>query len=92
MPQALQDLHLITSVSATTCRDWRDFGVTLASPWHVLAINANTVRPRLSNGRALYERSSAQSQPEAQRRLGFGWGSGWGSGWGALDLSSSRTL
>ena len=71
MPQALQDLHLITSVSATTCRDWRDFGVTLASPWHVLAINANTVRPRLSNGRAL----TSAHQLEANQRPSGGWDS-----------------
>ena len=70
VPRALQDLRLmlIASVLTTT---WRDFGVTLASFWHVLAINANTVRPRLSNGRAL----TSAHQLEANQRPSGGWDS-----------------
>jgi hypothetical protein len=48
-----------------------DFGVTLASLWRVLAINANMVRPRLSNGRAL----TSARQLKANQRPSGGWDS-----------------
>jgi hypothetical protein len=70
VPQALQDLRLTLIASASTTT-WCDFGVTLASFWHVLAINANMVRPRLSNGRAL----TSARQPKANQRPSSGWDS-----------------
>ncbi|OCK89018.1 uncharacterized protein K441DRAFT_298520 [Cenococcum geophilum 1.58] len=48
-----------------------DFGVTLASLWYVLAINANMARPRLSNGRAL----TSARQLKANQRPSGGWDS-----------------